>query len=74
LTERQPFIAPGGTLFLLGGKDILLTTLDRGEAIVPLEDLACFLRYLDTLRAAEPSEDDPDPPARPPFREFSRGE
>jgi hypothetical protein len=72
LTEREPFIAPGGTLFLLSDKDVLLTTLEGGEAIIPLGDLASFLRYLDSLRAGQPSEE--DPPMRPPFSVIKRQE
>jgi len=70
LTERLPFLAPGGTLFLLGKSDILLTTLDGRESTLPLEDLAAFLRHLWTLRPAPPEE---GPASRPPFKVFSGG-
>ena len=72
MTERKPFIAPDGTLFLLGDKDILLTTLDGCEATVSLNDLAAFLRHLETWRGEQAPEE--DPPTRPSFRVFKGGE
>lgn len=53
MTEREPFTAPGGTLFLVGKLDILLTTLDGGEATVPLSDFVALFDYLRTLPLPE---------------------
>ena len=53
MTEREPFSAPGGTLFLVGKLDILLTTFDGGEATVPLSDFAALFDYLQTLPPPE---------------------
>jgi hypothetical protein len=49
LTERQPFVAPGGTLFLLGKSDVFLTTLDGREATITWADLAAFFHHLVAL-------------------------
>jgi hypothetical protein len=52
LIEREPFTAPGGTLFLLGPVDVLLTTLDGQEATVPWSDFAALFRHLLALEGA----------------------
>jgi hypothetical protein len=49
LIDRQPFVAPGGTLFLLGPSDVFLTTLEGREATVTWADLAAFFRHLVAL-------------------------
>jgi len=61
LTERQPFVAPGGTLFLLGKSDVFLTTLDGREATLTWADLAAFFRHLVALEtlALEEGADSP---------------
>jgi len=61
LSERQPFIAPGGTLFLLGRSDVFLTTLDGREATIAWADLAAFFRHLVALEtlALEEGADSP---------------
>jgi hypothetical protein len=46
LIDRQPFVAPGGTLFLLGPSDVFLTTLEGREATIAWADLAAFFRHL----------------------------
>lgn len=51
LTDRQPFVAPGGTLFLLGPSDVFLTTLEGREATITWADLAAFVRHLIVLEA-----------------------
>jgi hypothetical protein len=56
LIEREPFSAPGGTLFLVGKLDVLLTTLDGGEATVPLSDFVALFDYLSSQVAALPSD------------------
>lgn len=49
VVEREPFTAPGGTLFLLGPVDVLLTTFDGQEATVPWSDFAALFRHLFAL-------------------------
>jgi hypothetical protein len=51
LIDRQPFVAPGGTLFLLGPSDVFLTTLEGREATITWADLAAFFRHLVALEA-----------------------
>jgi hypothetical protein len=53
LIDRQPLIAPEGTLFLVGPDDVLLTTMDGGEATIPLSDLAALFQLLFSVPTAE---------------------
>ena len=46
MIEEESLEGPGGTLFIVGKTDVLLTTLDGGEATVPLDDLAVLFRHL----------------------------
>lgn len=70
MVEREPFTGPGGTLFLVGRTDVLLTTLDGDEATIPLADFAALLRYLVASNAVPPVKE-PDPPVS--FRLIDRG-
>ena len=70
MIEREPFTGPGGTLFLVGRADVLLTTLDGDEATVPLADFAALLQHLVASNAVAPLKE-PDPPV--PFRLLDRG-
>jgi hypothetical protein len=67
-------IAPGGTLFILGEDDVLLTTLEGGEATVPFGDFFALLPLLCAASLAKPSKTKPrpgpassdTPPSKPP--------
>jgi hypothetical protein len=63
VSEVDSLIGPGGTLFLIGKSDVLLTTLDGGEATVPLGDFALLFRHLVAANALPAPEEVP-PPAR----------
>lgn len=68
MTYRDPFSAPGGTLFLVGKIDVLLTTLDGGEATVPLSDFVALFEYLSSQAAPSEQADAtmPQPRAKEP--------
>jgi len=68
LTKQHSFIGPGDTLFLCGTSDVLLTTRDGGEAVIPWCDLIAFLRYLARYLQSSPTmvdEDDEKTPSPP---------
>jgi hypothetical protein len=66
VSDIGPFLAPGGTLFIFSNDaSVLLTTLEGGEARLPLSDLHALFDYLAELDAPPHPKLRPTSPSEP---------
>jgi hypothetical protein len=59
------FLAPAGTLFIVDGSTLILTSLVGGEVALPLSDLHAFLAYPAPPASSTLEEEEPFPSEAP---------